>query len=52
MAYDLLLATGLHFFFAVGLVSSLTSFGFFGGGFFARLGNVLDSEGLAFLIKT
>jgi hypothetical protein len=30
----------------------LTSFGFFRGGLFERLGNVLDSEGLAFLIKS
>ena len=52
MAYDLLLATGLHFFCAVGLAGSLTSFDFFGGGFFGRLGNVPDSEGLAFLVKS
>jgi len=39
-------------FSAVGLASSLTSFGFFGGGFLERLGNVLDCEGLASLVKS
>jgi hypothetical protein len=33
---------------AAGLASSLTSLGFFCGGLFARLGNVLACEGLAF----
>jgi len=45
--YEPLLATR-RFFRAVGLASSLTSFGS-GGGLFERLGNVLDSEAWAFI---
>ncbi len=39
------------FLYGWGLASSLTSFGFCCGGLFERLGNVLNSEGLAFLVK-
>jgi hypothetical protein len=48
MAYALLLATGLHFFFAVGLASSLASFGFFDGGFLSDLAMCLLAKGWHF----
>ncbi|RLD40737.1 MAG: hypothetical protein DRI89_11355 [Bacteroidetes bacterium] len=51
MGYYLRLATGLHFFSAAGLESSLTSLGFWRW-VFEQLGNVLACEGLAFLVKS
>jgi len=51
MAYALLLATGRSLFYAAGLESSLTSLGFWRW-VLERLGNVLDSDGLAFLVKS
>ena len=48
MQYERLLAAGC-FFSASGRASLFTSLGF-GGGFFQRLGNVLDCEAFAFLV--
>jgi len=49
MVYEPLLATGRSIYFAAGLASSLTCFGF-SGGLLVPLGNVLGSEPWAFFI--